>query len=43
MKQEILNWIKIIIDKIKSFSKQNPKTALFLFGILVGLFVALIF
>jgi len=43
MKEQILNVIKITLDKIKTFSKENPKTALFVFGILIGLLIAFVF
>ena len=43
MKEQILNAIKITLDKIKTFSKEHPKTALFVFGIIVGLIIAFVF
>lgn len=43
MKEKILNKIKIILETVKIFSKDNPKTALVIFGIVIGLFIAFIF
>ena len=43
MKEQILNTIKITIDKIKNFSAEHPKLSLFVFGLITGLIIAFIF
>jgi uncharacterized membrane protein (DUF106 family) len=43
MKEQILDVVKTTLEKIKTFSKVHPKLSLFVFGVIIGLFVAFIF
>lgn len=43
MKDQIITVLKSSLTAIISFSKEHPKLSLFLFGTIVGLFIAFIF
>lgn len=43
MKEKMLAFLKLSFSRATLFAKQNPKLALFLFGIVIGLLISFVF